>query len=63
VVDRGQDVTAAQLRKFLRDKVARWWVPERWTFVDELPRTSTGKYDKKLLRNVHSQGMLDVVER
>jgi fatty-acyl-CoA synthase len=62
VVDRGHEVTAVQLQQFLRDKVARWWIPERWTFVDQIPRTSTGKYDKKLLRNVHSQGMLDVVE-
>jgi fatty-acyl-CoA synthase len=46
----------------VRDKVARWWVPERWTFVDQLPRTSTGKYDKKLLRDSHRRGLLGVIE-
>jgi fatty-acyl-CoA synthase len=28
----------------------RWWLPERWVFVDEIPRTSVGKYDKKAIR-------------
>ena len=44
------DVTAEELRQFLSDKVVRWWLPERWTFVDEIPRTSVGKYDKKTIR-------------
>ena len=43
-------VSADDLRKFLADKVVRWWLPERWTFVDEVPRTSVGKYDKKTIR-------------
>jgi fatty-acyl-CoA synthase len=30
--------------------VARWWVPERFEFIDEVPKTSVGKFDKKLLR-------------
>jgi fatty-acyl-CoA synthase len=44
-------VGAEQLRKFLADRVVRWWLPERWTFVDEIPRTSIGKYDKKTIRS------------
>ncbi|MGO8853332.1 long-chain fatty acid--CoA ligase, partial [Mycobacterium sp.] len=43
----GASVSAEHLREFLADKVVRWWLPERWTFVDEIPRTSVGKYDKK----------------
>jgi fatty-acyl-CoA synthase len=35
---------------FLSDRVARWWLPERWAFVDEIPKTSVGKFDKKVLR-------------
>jgi fatty-acyl-CoA synthase len=62
VVKEDHHVTLTELREFLGDKVARWWVPERWTFVDQLPRTSTGKYDKKLLRSAHRQGLLDVAE-
>ena len=30
--------------------VARWQLPERWTFIDEVPKTSVGKFDKKVLR-------------
>ena len=41
----GQD----ELQDFLRSRVARWWVPEHFCFVDEIARTSTGKYDKKVL--------------
>ncbi|WP_369139072.1 long-chain fatty acid--CoA ligase [Modestobacter versicolor] len=37
------------LKEFLRGRVARWWVPEHFQTVDEIARTSTGKYDKKVL--------------
>lgn len=46
----GATVGPAELRTFLSDKVARWWLPERWTFIDTIPRTSVGKYDKKTIR-------------
>ena len=36
--------------RILEDKVARWWLPERWAFIDEVPKTSVGKFDKKVLR-------------
>jgi fatty-acyl-CoA synthase len=54
-------VTAAELRDHLRDKVVRWWLPERWTFVDEVPKTSVGKFDKKLIRSRYADGEYDVV--
>ena len=57
----GADVGPAELRTFLADKVARWWVPERWAFIDEVPKTSVGKFDKKVLRALQSAGDLDVV--
>src|SRR5690606_18932882 len=47
VVKEGQSVTAAELREFLVDKVAKWQLPEYWTFIDEVPKTSVGKFDKK----------------
>jgi fatty-acyl-CoA synthase len=55
-------VTAGQLRDYLRDKVVRWWLPERWTFVDEVPRTSVGKFDKKVIRSRYADDAYDVVE-
>ncbi|HET7075191.1 MAG TPA: fatty acid--CoA ligase [Mycobacterium sp.] len=58
----GASVTAQELRTFLADKVARWWLPERWTFVDEVPRTSVGKYDKKAIRSRYAEHAYSVVE-
>ncbi|WP_410665696.1 long-chain fatty acid--CoA ligase [Amycolatopsis sp. lyj-84] len=60
VVKEGQTVTAEELREFLSDKVAKWQLPENWTFVDEVPKTSVGKFDKKRLRAFHSEGKLDI---
>jgi fatty-acyl-CoA synthase len=62
VLNEGADATPQQLRKFLADKVVRWWLPERWTFIDQVPRTSVGKYDKKTIRARHADGDYDVLE-
>ena len=61
VLHEGADVTPAQLRDYLADKVVKWWLPERWTFVEEIPRTSVGKYDKKTIRARHADGAYEVV--
>ncbi|AXB46184.1 long-chain fatty acid--CoA ligase [Prauserella oleivorans] len=58
----GTETTADQLRSWLADKVPKWWLPERWAFVDQVPRTSVGKFDKKALRRIHSDGRLAVNE-
>ncbi len=50
------DVGADELCEFLSDRVAKWWIPERWAFVDALPKTSVGKFDKKELRAQHESG-------
>ena len=39
---------------FLNGKVARWWLPDKVVFVEEIPKTSVGKYDKKQLRSIYS---------
>ncbi|MDP7705696.1 fatty acid--CoA ligase [Mycobacterium sp. TY815] len=62
VTREGADVQASDLRKFLGDKVVRWWLPERWAFADEVPRTSVGKYDKKTIRSRYNDGDYEVVE-
>jgi len=62
VAKSGSSVDAAKLRSFLADKVVRWWLPERWTFVDEVPRTSVGKYDKKAMRARYAEDGYEVVE-
>jgi len=57
----GSEATAEELRTFLSTKVVRWWLPERWTFTDEIPRTSVGKYDKKEIRSRYAGGRYSVV--
>jgi fatty-acyl-CoA synthase len=60
VVRDGASVTAAQLREFLTDRVPKWQLPERWTFIAEVPKTSVGKFDKKVIRAQYAEGALDV---
>ena len=62
VCDEGATTTAADLQAFLADKVAKWQVPERWAFIDEVPKTSVGKFDKKVLRAQHTDHELTVEE-
>jgi len=43
-------VTAHEIQGFLTERVARWWLPDDIRFIDEMPKTSTMKFDKKVLR-------------
>jgi fatty-acyl-CoA synthase len=58
----GATATAGELAGFLVDKIARWQLPERWAFIDAVPRTSVGKYDKKRVRADYAEGALAVEE-
>jgi non-ribosomal peptide synthetase component E (peptide arylation enzyme) len=40
--------------------VARWQLPERWAFIEAVPKTSVGKFDKKKLRSQYADGELSV---
>jgi fatty-acyl-CoA synthase len=62
VLKEGSSATPEELRDYLANKVARWWVPERWAIVLEVPKTSVGKYDKKVLRASYAEGKLQTVE-
>jgi fatty-acyl-CoA synthase len=44
------DTTAEDLVEHLRGRVARFWLPDEFAFVAEIPKTSVGKFDKKVLR-------------
>jgi fatty-acyl-CoA synthase len=54
-------VTPAELRQWLATRVAKWWLPERWAFIDEIPKTSVGKFDKKALRSRYEAGELKIL--
>ena len=51
-------VTKEEILEFLSDKVAKWWLPDDVVWVDEIPKTSVGKFSKKTLREWYEQGAL-----
>jgi fatty-acyl-CoA synthase len=59
VVREGADLSAEELLEHLRGRVAKWWLPDEFAFVDEVPKTSVGKFDKKVLRNHLQDGTLE----
>ena len=63
VVNEGAEVCAKELREFLGDKVVRWWLPERWAFIDKVPLTSVGKFDKKTIRARYAENAYEVIEQ
>ena len=62
VLHEGASVGPAELREFLSSKVARWQLPERWSFIAEVPRTSVGKFAKRRLREGYAKGEYKVIE-
>jgi fatty-acyl-CoA synthase len=62
VVRDGASVTAADLRAFLSDKMPRWQLPERWSFISEVPKTSVGKFAKTRIREAYAHGDYEVIE-
>src|SRR5262249_35105228 len=58
----GAGVGAEAPPEFLASGAASWQLPERWTFIDEVPKPRVGKFDKKVLRARHADGELAVEE-
>jgi fatty-acyl-CoA synthase len=56
----GTSPTPAELREFLSERIAKWQLPEHWAVIDEVPKTSVGKFDKKVLRKAYADDELDV---
>lgn len=56
----GAAPTINELHGFLAGQLERWWLPERWTFVETIQRTGTGKLDKLSLRNSYANGELAI---
>jgi fatty-acyl-CoA synthase len=59
VLKEGEQATAEDLCEHLRPRVAKWWIPEEFAFIDEVPKTSVGKFDKKVLRKQLADGELE----
>ncbi|MCW6005540.1 fatty acid--CoA ligase [Micromonospora sp. CPCC 205371] len=62
VLREGATASADDLRDFLGTQIAKWQLPERWAFIDAVPKTSVGKFDKKRVRSNYAGGELEVTE-
>ena len=60
VLKAGATATPEELKAWLGERTAKWWVPERWSFIAEVPKTSVGKFDKKVLRARNAAGDLQI---
>jgi fatty-acyl-CoA synthase len=56
----GASLTADELRAHLASRVPKWWLPDEFAFIAQVPKTSTGKFDKKRLRGQLRDGGLSV---
>ena len=52
VVKPGMTLSANEIEEFIAPKFAKWWLPDEYVFVDAIPRTSTGKFLKRALREM-----------
>src|SRR3984957_4109470 len=59
VVREGADVSAEDLQAHLSGRIAKWWLPDEFAFIVEVPKTSVGKFDKKVLRAHLQDGTLE----
>jgi fatty-acyl-CoA synthase len=62
VLHPGAEVTAEKLRAFMTEQIPRWQLPERWCFVDEVPKTSVGKFSKRQMREAYQRGDYEIIE-
>lgn len=57
-VEGARDLSGNELKAFLVSKVAKFWMPDTIVFIDEIPKTSVGKFNKKVLREQYQKGKL-----
>ncbi len=62
VLTEGATVSYTDLRDFLAQSIAKWQLPERWALVPAVPKTSVGKFDKKVIRKSYADGELEITQ-
>ncbi|MEV8153935.1 long-chain fatty acid--CoA ligase [Streptomyces fradiae] len=63
VLKEGAETGYEALRAYLAEAgIARWQLPERWAVIPAVPKTSVGKFDKKVIRRQYAEGELDVTQ-
>ncbi len=56
--DKSQKVSTEELMTFLSKDFAKYQIPEHYVFLDEIPKTSVGKFNKKEMRRLYAEGQL-----
>jgi fatty-acyl-CoA synthase len=56
----GRTPDPADMIAFLAERLPRWQLPDQWTFIEEIPKTSVGKFDKKVMRAAFAEGDYEV---
>lgn len=59
VAAEGATLSTDELLAWLDGRVAKWWMPDRVEFIDEVPKTSVGKFSKKTLRDRFADVLVD----
>lgn len=59
VLGEGAEVTEEELVEHLSKHVAKWWLPDKIMFIEAIPKTGTGKFDKKVVRGQFSDLLMD----
>ena len=59
VAAEGTAVSAEDILIWLKDRVPKWWMPDQVEFIDEVPKTSVGKFSKKTLRDRFTDVVVD----
>jgi len=59
VAAEGTSVSAEDILTWLKDRVPKWWMPDQVEFIDEVPKTSVGKFSKKTLRDRFTDVVVD----
>jgi fatty-acyl-CoA synthase len=58
-VVKSSEVTEEELMEHLRSRVASWWLPDKIVFIDSVPKTGTGKFDKKVVRDQYADLLME----
>jgi fatty-acyl-CoA synthase len=58
VLNPGELLTKQEVLDYVRPRLAKWQVPDDVVFIDEVPKTSVGKFSKKTLREKYADYVL-----
>ncbi|WP_299800010.1 long-chain fatty acid--CoA ligase [uncultured Maribacter sp.] len=58
LADKNKHVSTEELKEFLSKEFASYQIPDNYVVIDEVPKTSVGKFDKKEIRRLYAEGKL-----